>query len=66
MLWYIGIGGALGALGPNSILALAQYVKIWHCRSCGLGCTCSSDLIPDPKELHTPEKQNRKFLSREV
>ena len=32
------------------VLFPAQHsgLKIWHCHSCGIGCSCSSDLIPGP------------------
>ena len=38
----------LGSLwGAASIPGPLQWVKrIWHCHSCGIGCSCSSDSIP--------------------
>ena len=57
-----------GAMGPavswehwdaGLIPGLAQWVKIWHCRSCSLGCTCGLDLILD-SELHMPWGSQKK------
>ena len=52
-----------GAMGSESswerwdaglIPAQDSGLRIWCCRSCDLGHSCSSDLIPGSQELHMP------------
>lgn len=45
-MWHHGIRGISGALGCRFDPWPAQWVKIWHCHSCGLGPNYCSDLIP--------------------
>ena len=36
-------------------------LRIWHCPSCGMGCSCSSDPIPGPgTSFHMPQVQSEK------
>ena len=34
---------------PGSISNPSEWVRIWHCRSCGVGSNCDSDSIPGPE-----------------
>ena len=37
---------------------------IQHCRSCGLGCNCGSDLIPGPGDLYAKEQTKKEKKKR--
>lgn len=60
LLWTVGTQ-------VQSLARLAQHsgLKIQRCRSCDVGCTCSSDLIPGPElpyVLGVAEKEKRKAI----
>ena len=49
LLWHNGISGVLGSAGTQvQSPAWHNGLRIWHCRSCGLGPNCGLDLIPGP------------------
>ena len=59
-----GIGGFLGARRWRFDFP-AQHcgLRRWHCCSCGLGCSCGSDLIPGlgtPCATGWPKKEKKK------
>ena len=63
MLWHNGINSVSAALGPGSIPSPAHWLRIWHCRSCGIGHDCNSYLIPGLGSLYAtgwPKNKNKK------
>ena len=59
-----GSTASLAHWGADSIPAdPAQWLRIWHCCSCGLDHNCSLDLIPGPGTLYAsgwPKMKNQK------
>ena len=51
----------LGSAGTQ-VQSQAQHsgLCIWHCRSCGLGHNCSSDLIPGPETPYSEGQPKKK------
>ena len=37
------------SLATSASFFVAQWVRIWHCCSCGAGCNCGVSLIPGPE-----------------
>ena len=50
----------LGSTGTQVRPVWHSGLGIWHCRSCGLGHDCSSELIPGPGALYAAGQQKMK------
>ena len=49
LLWYSGLMIQYCLCGTTgSVPSPVQWIRIWHCPSCGVGRSCSSDSVSDP------------------
>lgn len=58
------IGGILGALGFR-FDPWHSGVRVWHCYSCSVVCSCGSDLMPGleiPHAVGRPKKKENTYI----
>jgi len=64
-LWHNGIVSILGALEHRFDPWCGSGLRIYCCRSCGLGGNCSSDLIPGPRTPYAKGWPKRKTKGKQ-
>ena len=56
----MGLAVSLQSWDAVSIPSWHSGLRIWGCHSCGIGCNCSSDLIPSLGTPYAMDSQKRK------